>query len=856
MKASTSAARDVESPTVLSSWVYGGVDLPRVLDMGAATNERLAAEEELLTPRRRSMTGHQFKDDLRRTQLKWHASKPGYGVPEIEAGLHALANQSTPFSLVSKFEQLFEQQDGFFRHARLVFADNYRELELDFRAVLAAGKHRLFATVLCMGLTLLIAVTDTLMHRDSADGSLRNAWFVRITAVVVSLILLCWERTEQARALVDAASPLPDLLLAACFVVCTSAHVAAQVLLGAIDELVASLAMFIFYYLIAVYAGMRFHCVLCTNIVAYLTFSIAVCVYDRELNYYLLAWHGTLFGFLAASAYLNELWQRRTFVGLVRHADEQSSTEAMLRSLLPDSVARRLNSANVIADKKFASVLFSDVVKFTQFSSSLDPEHVVSLLNILFSLFDHITEAYGVYKVETIGDAYVACVGVIDLPSTTNNRRDGEPPVARLIDCGTIFTRAAECIVVASGKSVNVRVGIHTGVVIAGVVGKKMPRYHLFGDTVIMSEHMEQSGVPGRVVVSSETHALVSKLYEAEQLPPTKRYDQPRYILHERKSVADAAVNMLRKSFAIVNDEVENASSRRTSFMRRLSTLTSITNTAGDKSEPSMGRDKGSEKKPLFLRIESEGQPRITFRHDSATMSKDLSDDASTGGALARVVESPLPPRRQLTSPHPARALDDSMEIIVAQVTVHVAARRLERAPGGRARALIAGLYVRKRDEQKFTLVGQTEWLRDVRGNKCDFARAVRVPYAYVHNVNSAVCEYKICMYDLHDSASAGGKPTALEDDHLVGTCVVSDALLRTAATGDRVTQACYAMLTLADINRHSMSSKSGSFVTKALRHNSVGASGSNRALVVTSDVTALHDSNAIFVVRATRSSA
>jgi class 3 adenylate cyclase len=188
--------------------------------------------------------------------------------------------------------------------------------------------------------------------------------------------------------------------------------------------------------------------------------------------------------------------------------DEQS--ESLLLSLLPATVIETLKNSpkQLIADYfNNVTILFTDIVQFTAFSSKLKPSEVVEFLNDMFSFFDDITEAHKAYKVEIIGDAYFLVSGC-PIPCA-----DHAATTARV---GMEFLECLPQLQDVSGydfgeNALNIRIGIHSGPVMAGVVGMKDPRYHLFGSTVHLAEKMESTGEPGRVHLSHDTYELLQE---------------------------------------------------------------------------------------------------------------------------------------------------------------------------------------------------------------------------------------------------------------------------------------------------------------------------------------------------------
>ncbi|XP_069679503.1 atrial natriuretic peptide receptor 1-like isoform X3 [Periplaneta americana] len=187
------------------------------------------------------------------------------------------------------------------------------------------------------------------------------------------------------------------------------------------------------------------------------------------------------------------------------YLEEKRKCEELLYQLLPKSVASQLILGQSVIAETYDSVTiyFSDIVGFTALSAESTPLQVVDLLNDLYSCFDSIIENFDVYKVETIGDAYMVVSG---LPVRNGNLHARE--VARMslallqaVRGFTIRHRPAD--------QLKLRIGMHTGPCVAGVVGHKMPRYCLFGDTVNTASRMESNGLPLKIHVSPKTKAVL-----------------------------------------------------------------------------------------------------------------------------------------------------------------------------------------------------------------------------------------------------------------------------------------------------------------------------------------------------------
>ncbi|HEX6580638.1 MAG TPA: adenylate/guanylate cyclase domain-containing protein [Actinomycetota bacterium] len=181
---------------------------------------------------------------------------------------------------------------------------------------------------------------------------------------------------------------------------------------------------------------------------------------------------------------------------------EQERSELLLMNILPSSIAERLKAASqTIADHfDAASILFADVVDFTPFAQRLAPAEVVGILDQLFSHFDALVERHGLEKIKTIGDAYMAAAGVPD-PSP-----DHAHMAARL---GLDMREAIATSAVGAGSGLELRIGINSGPVVAGVIGSKRFLYDLWGDAVNTASRMESQSTPGEIQITRATYELL-----------------------------------------------------------------------------------------------------------------------------------------------------------------------------------------------------------------------------------------------------------------------------------------------------------------------------------------------------------
>ncbi|XP_070537439.1 atrial natriuretic peptide receptor 1-like [Ptychodera flava] len=188
--------------------------------------------------------------------------------------------------------------------------------------------------------------------------------------------------------------------------------------------------------------------------------------------------------------------------------EEKKKSEHLLEQLLPRPVAEQLKLGKAVDAEAFDSVtiFFSDIVGFTALSAASTPLQVVALLNDLYTCFDAIIDNFDVYKVETIGDAYMVVSG---LPIRNGNLHAREIARMALRLLKTVYTFEIRH---RPNDRLKLRIGIHSGPVVAGVVGLKMPRYCLFGDTVNTASRMESNGVALKIHVSTETMDILTEV--------------------------------------------------------------------------------------------------------------------------------------------------------------------------------------------------------------------------------------------------------------------------------------------------------------------------------------------------------
>lgn len=181
---------------------------------------------------------------------------------------------------------------------------------------------------------------------------------------------------------------------------------------------------------------------------------------------------------------------------------EKARSEALLLNILPQSIKERLQKGETVIADYFpeVTVMFADIVGFTDLSSRHEPETIVQMLNWVFSIFDGLTERFGLEKIKTIGDAYMVASGI------PKPRPDH---VEAAVFMALAMIREVKDLARQIGMPLAVRIGLHTGPVVAGIIGRKKFIYDLWGDTVNIASRMESLSEPDAIQC---TEAVIHKL--------------------------------------------------------------------------------------------------------------------------------------------------------------------------------------------------------------------------------------------------------------------------------------------------------------------------------------------------------
>ncbi len=208
------------------------------------------------------------------------------------------------------------------------------------------------------------------------------------------------------------------------------------------------------------------------------------------------------------------LFRRNTFIRKTKQIieEERDRSDNLLLNILPEETAAELKANGKVKAKKYdaVTVLFTDFKGFTSYSEKLSPEALVETIGFYFSKFDAIIEKYGLEKIKTIGDAYMCAGGLHD-----DTKDHAHSMVAAAFEIAA-FVEETKKDVAASEMTFDIRIGINTGPVVAGVVGTKKFAYDIWGDAVNVASRMESMSEPGQINISENTYALIKEDADCE----------------------------------------------------------------------------------------------------------------------------------------------------------------------------------------------------------------------------------------------------------------------------------------------------------------------------------------------------
>lgn len=215
------------------------------------------------------------------------------------------------------------------------------------------------------------------------------------------------------------------------------------------------------------------------------------------------------------SAIIRDISKRKENERIINRQNEQivfekNRSDNLLKNILPEQIIPQLKKNGSTEPQKFddVSVLFMDIEKFTEFAERISDQALVKELHVIFSKFDSIVKQTGLEKIKTIGDAYMCAGG---LPE--ENKTHAVDVIITGLQFLNFISERRELFERESKKYWRIRIGIHSGSVLAGVVGEWKFTYDIWGDTVIIASRMEQSGQPGKINISQSTYEKVKDFF-------------------------------------------------------------------------------------------------------------------------------------------------------------------------------------------------------------------------------------------------------------------------------------------------------------------------------------------------------
>jgi class 3 adenylate cyclase len=216
---------------------------------------------------------------------------------------------------------------------------------------------------------------------------------------------------------------------------------------------------------------------------------------------------------------------------------EISKTDKLLTYMMPPHVLENMRQDKAITDKLTGvTLLYADIVGFTAWSSNKTPAEVVGMLSMMFTRFDKVCVVHNVYKVHTIGDCYVV------MGYTGGENRNLSEECLHVVEMAQSMINIIREVNKENGSELNMRIGIHTGEVIAGITGTNIVRYDIYGPDVLISNKMESGGMAGKINVSDVTMGLLEKFLPGK------------FTFEFNKEIAAKVIDRSHKSYFIVED--------------------------------------------------------------------------------------------------------------------------------------------------------------------------------------------------------------------------------------------------------------------------------------------------------------
>lgn len=211
------------------------------------------------------------------------------------------------------------------------------------------------------------------------------------------------------------------------------------------------------------------------------------------------------------SAYIRERGARFAFRTQKELAASRERVDELLHSMLPREIVTRIQAGETaIADSHGeVSIIFADLAGFTELSRKISPAHLVKVLNSLFSTFDLEAERFTIDRIKTIGDAYMAIGGLTRIPG-------GRDHAENAAEFAFAMQRAVQRMIEDLGYPIQIRIGLHVGPVVAGVIGVRRPAFDCWGESVNLASRLESRAAPGTILISESAYWRLRPMYEIE----------------------------------------------------------------------------------------------------------------------------------------------------------------------------------------------------------------------------------------------------------------------------------------------------------------------------------------------------
>lgn len=354
--------------------------------------------------------------------------------------------------------------------------------------------------ILCLkivaGVIPIYAVYEYFWERDS------SYLFIRVAYFVFDILLIRFARTKYFVNHYQISILLP----------CCAIGMAITLTISDTGKFAAALYPIVLFVVVRAKFLYAFILV-CYNFLYYLLFGLRKKTGPELLDLLLFAFYlAFIIAFGGFSCYSLQISMRRDFLQSRSLLIEQKRSTQILKNMLPEHVVQRMQRGETLIseDEKDVTVLFCDIADFSSFVTRFSPTEIVSLLDRVYSLFDQICVKHGVRKMETVGKTYMACAG---LQGKDQGREAALRAVAMALDMMGCIQRCTA----SNGNGIKLRIGIHSGRVVSGLVGMKKQQFSLFGDTVNTASRMQSTGITGRCQISHVTYKKLAGHFSFEE---------------------------------------------------------------------------------------------------------------------------------------------------------------------------------------------------------------------------------------------------------------------------------------------------------------------------------------------------